>query len=67
MRIKHPSGSRQSTVEGGLFNEAEALAHLSQSAPDRILIPAHERKKRGRKPLSPELPRIEVVHDLARS
>jgi transposase len=48
-----------------LFNEAEALAHLSQSAPDRILIPAHERKKRGRKPLSPELPRIEVVHDLA--
>ena len=31
-----------------LFNEAETLAHASQSAPERILIPAHERKKRGR-------------------
>ncbi|TLY83239.1 MAG: hypothetical protein E6K41_01725 [Gammaproteobacteria bacterium] len=47
-----------------LFNEAETLAEASQSAPERILIPAHERKKRGRKPLSPDLPRIEVVHDL---
>ena len=48
-----------------LFNEAEALAQASQSAPEKILIPAHERKKRGRKPLSPDLPRIEVIHDLA--
>jgi transposase len=48
-----------------LFNEAEALAHAAQSAPERILIPAHERKKRGRKRLSPELPRVEVLHDLA--
>jgi transposase len=48
-----------------LFNEAEALAHAAHSAPENILIPAHERKKRGRKPLSPELPRVEVVHDLA--
>ena len=48
-----------------LFNEAETLAEASRSAPEKILIPAHERKKRGRKPLSPHLPRIEVVHDLA--
>jgi transposase len=48
-----------------LFNEAEMLAQAAQSAPERILIPAHERKKRGRKPLSPDLPRVEVVHDLA--
>jgi transposase len=47
-----------------LFNEAEALAQAAQSAPERILIPAHERKKRGRKPLSPDLPRVEVLHDL---
>jgi transposase len=51
--------------QGWLFNEAEALVHLSQSAPEEILIPAHERKKRGRKPLSPDLPRVEVLHDLA--
>ena len=48
-----------------LFNEAETLAQAAQSAPEKILIPAHERKKRGRKKLSPELPRVEVLHDLA--
>jgi transposase len=48
-----------------LFNEAETLAQAAQSAPEKILIPAHERKKRGRKRLSPELPRVEVLHDLA--
>lgn len=48
-----------------LFNEAETLADAARSAPEKILIPAHERRKRGRKRLSPELPRIEVVHDLA--
>jgi transposase len=47
-----------------LFNEAEALAEAAQSAPERILIPAHSRKKRGRRPLSPDLPRVEVLHDL---
>lgn len=30
----------------------------------QILIAAHERRERGRKSLSPELPRIEIVHDL---
>jgi transposase len=48
-----------------LFNEAETLAQDARSAPEKILIPAHERKKRGRKPLSPDLPRVEVLHDLA--
>jgi transposase len=48
-----------------LFNEAERLADAARSASEKILIPEHERRKRGRKRLSPELPRIEVVHDLA--
>jgi transposase len=48
-----------------LFNEAEALAQAAAAAPQTILIPAHERRKRGRKPLSAELPRVEVLHDLA--
>ena len=47
-----------------LFNEAETLAEAARSAPERVLILAHERKKPGRKRLSPDLPRIEVVHDL---
>jgi transposase len=48
--------------QGALFNEAEVLA--STAAPDSIVIPAHERKKAGRKKLAAELPRIEIVHDL---
>jgi transposase len=48
-----------------LFNEAEALVNLSPQAPESIAIAAHERRnKPGRKPLSAELPRVEIVHDL---
>jgi transposase len=34
------------------------------STDDLIIIPEHGRKKRGRKPLPEDLPRIEVVHDI---
>jgi hypothetical protein len=48
-----------------LFNEAEALANAAEAAPQSVTIPTHERGKRGRKKLPVELPRIEVVHDIA--
>lgn len=32
---------------------------------EEIAIPAHNRKKKGRKPLPEELPRVEVIHDLS--
>jgi len=35
------------------------------SRDDRIQIGAHSRKKRGRKPLPEDLPRIEIIHDLS--
>jgi len=52
-----------------LFNEAESLVAASlQTAPASIVIPAHERKSRGhRKPLSADLPRVEIIHDLPES
>lgn len=50
-----------------LFNEAEALAAAAETASESVTIPAHERRPRGRKKLSPDLPRIEVVHDLPES
>ena len=31
---------------------------------EEIHVPAHNRKKRGRKPLPPDLPRVEKVHDI---
>lgn len=32
---------------------------------DTIVVPAHKRRKRGRKPLPENLPRVEIIHDLA--
>jgi transposase len=50
-----------------LFNEAEALAKAAEAAPRSVTIAAHERSKRGRKKLPAQLPRLEVVHDIAES
>jgi len=49
----------------GIFNEAEETLEKTVKNERNITVPAHERRKRGRKPLPAELPRIEVVHDLA--
>ena len=37
----------------------------SQPTDDTIVIAAHARKKRGRKPLPKDLPRIDIIHDLS--
>ena len=51
-----------------LFDEAEADVPATEDADDDvILVPAHTRKKRGRKPLPDNLPRIDVIHDLPES
>jgi transposase len=47
-----------------LFNEIEALADAASTAPESVHIPAHERHKRGRKPIAANLPRVEIIHDL---
>jgi transposase len=54
----------RSPDQAWLFNEAEALAQVAEAATQSIAIPAHERRKRGRKKLPAELPRVDVVHDL---
>jgi len=48
-----------------LFDEpAEEVPEESEEEP-LIEVPAHTRKKSGRKPLPADLPRIEVIHDLS--
>lgn len=48
-----------------LFNEAEALAEAEPVADEpQVEIPAHSRKKRGRRKLPADLPRVDVIHDL---
>jgi transposase len=56
----------QETVDQALlFNEAEAGAQEEKAEPaELITVPEHQRKKRGRKALPDDLPRVEVVHDL---
>lgn len=47
------------------FNEAEALASAAAVAVEKkVAVPAHERAKRGRKPLDPALPREVIRHEL---
>lgn len=48
-----------------LFDEAEVEAQAEPMDEAAIVIPAHTRKKRGRKKLPESLPRIEVIHALA--
>jgi transposase len=55
-----------STGQGQLFNEAELEAASSEAVePDEVSVPAHTRKKSGRRPLPDFLPIHEVLHDLA--
>jgi len=55
-----------------LFDEAEAGAGAEVDEADpsddaTVTVAAHQRKKRGRKPIPDNLPRIEVIHELAES
>jgi transposase len=55
--------------QSSLFDSAEVTqspAPEPQSV-EEISIPSHKRKKRGRKRLRSDLPRVEVVHDIAES
>lgn len=48
-----------------LFNEAEAFSPIEEEVKEEVLeVKAHNRKKRGRKPLPEDLPRVDVIHDL---
>ncbi len=46
-----------------LFDIPEPECSVSEE-PENIEVPAHTRKKKGRKPLPENLPRVEVIHDL---
>jgi transposase len=58
---KHPLPDEKQLL---LFNEAE-----TQQEPDeeKTAVPAHSRRKPGRKPLPENLPRIDVIHDIDES
>ena len=47
-----------------LFDPIEAPEFDRQVDKDKIVIPEHTRKKRGRKLLPADLPRVDVIHDI---
>jgi transposase len=47
-----------------LFDEIEQAVSREEENRQEVPVAAHTRKKRGRRPLLEDLPRIEVVHDL---
>ena len=51
-----------------LFNEAEEILLKQGSEPSdeqTVEVRAHRRRKSGRKPLPPEIPRVETIHDIS--
>ena len=65
------SSEKLSPDQISLFDEAELDCEVldtvvdTSSDDEEITVAAHQRKKRGRKPLPDHLPRVDVVHELA--
>lgn len=63
------SSEQWSADQMRLFNEAEAIVDHedgdNDTDADTIAVPAHRRKRGGRKPFPPAIPRIEVVYELS--
>ena len=47
-----------------IFGQLDDTPDPVPTSQDTIVVPAHQRRKRGRKPLPEDLPRVEVIHDL---
>src|SRR4030067_3758180 len=52
-----------------LFNEPEAVVETTatEEKTEEVSVASYKRAKGGRRPLPPQLPRVEVIHDLAGS
>jgi transposase len=48
-----------------IFGHLDDTPDPALASQDTIVVPAHKRRKRGRKPLPEDLPRVEVIHDLS--
>jgi len=58
--------SAEESIQQLLFDEAADEVEEEKAQDEQTIeVPAHTRKKRGRKPLPEHLPRVEVVHDLS--
>ncbi|QEN03565.1 IS66 family transposase [Thiospirochaeta perfilievii] len=61
------SSEKVTPLQSELFDEFEqtALDIEEEDEPEVISIPAYNRKKKGRKPIDPSLPRKQIIHDIS--
>src|SRR3990170_8478311 len=61
--------AEDTTPQISLFNEPEEVVETeaSQEKTEEVSVASYKRAKGGRRPLPPELPRVEVIHDLSES
>ena len=62
------SSEQEPAGQQHLFAEAEETAEVvepDETESTTVTVPAHERKKAGRKAIDPQHPRIEVLHDIS--
>jgi transposase len=53
-----------------LFNEAETDSEVAGTLDvddEVVIVPMHQRRKRGRKPLPDDLPRVDIIHEVPES
>jgi len=54
---------KEESTQGWLFNEAETYAQESCKQEDKTAVKAHERVKRGPKPIPKDIPRVDIVSE----
>jgi transposase len=59
------ASSEKDSGQGQLFNEAEDDSLTAESEAFDIVVPAHTRKKKKRVSIPADLPREDIIHDLA--
>lgn len=59
------ASSEKDSGQGQLFNEAEDDSLTAESEAVNIVVPAHTRKKKKRVSIPSDLPREDIIHDLA--
>lgn len=62
--------SEQDSPQQQLFEESEQTAETmwdTEGTSETVTVEAHQRKKRGRKPIDQSVPRVDILHDIDES
>jgi transposase len=60
-----PKSEKQPPAQLCLFDMPEPLPAADTGDEEELVVPSHTRRKKGRRQLPADLPRIEIVHDIS--